>query len=386
MPERQSCDIAIVGGGLSGALIALALKKKRPDIDLRLIDASAAIGGNHLWSFFASDIADEDRWLVAPLICHGWRSYDIHFPAHARTLKQAYYSIESERLDRVVRDTLSRHELMLGIRVLGVSARSVVLDGGDRVEARGVIDCRGAGDLSLIDCGWQKFVGLEMELADPHDLARPVVMDATVQQLAGYRFVYCLPFAATRMFVEDTYYSDTPDIDRAALSRRAADYAQARGWQSQQVVRTEAGALPVAMDGDFDAYWNSGGNRVAKAGMRGGMFHPLTGYSLPDAVRTASMVAKLNNLSGASLHEALYGMAARTWKARGFYRMLAKMLFRAAEPEERYRVLERFYRLDGELIARFYAGRANLIDQARVLTGKPPVKIGRAIDAIRGRK
>ncbi len=386
MPERQSCDIAIVGGGLSGALIALALKKKRPDISLRLIDASAAIGGNHLWSFFASDVADENRWLVAPLISHGWRSYDIHFPAHERTLKQAYYSIESERLDRVVRETLSRHELMLRTRVLGVSARAVVLDGGDRVEAKGVIDCRGAGDLSLIECGWQKFVGLEMELADAHDLARPVVMDATVQQIDGYRFVYCLPFAATRMFVEDTYYSDTPDIDRAALSRRVVDYAEARGWQSQQIVRTEAGALPVAMDGDFDAYWNSGGNRVAKAGMRGGMFHPLTGYSLPDAVRTASMVAKLNNLSGSSLHEALYDMAKQDWKARGFYRMLARMLFRAAEPDERYRVLERFYRLDGELIARFYAGRASLIDQARVLTGKPPVPIGRAIDAIRGRK
>jgi len=60
------------------------------------------------------------------------------------------------------------------------------------------------------------------------------------------------------------------------------------------------------------------------------------------------------------------------------------MLFRAAEPEERYRILERFYRLDAGLIARFYAGQSSLLDRARVLAGKPPVPVGRAWQAIRG--
>ncbi|MBW4331937.1 lycopene beta-cyclase CrtY [Stakelama sp. CBK3Z-3] len=384
MPERHTCDVAIVGGGLSGALIALALKKKRPDINLRLIESTGRIGGNHLWSFFASDIGDADRWLVAPLISHGWTGYDVHFPNHSRTLKQGYYSIDSDRLDQVVRERLYRHEIMFHAKVLGASARTVVLGEGDRIEAKGVIDCRGAGDLSLLDCGWQKFVGLELELEDAHDLPRPVIMDATVDQHDGYRFVYCLPFAATRMFIEDTYYSDTPDIDRNVIGRRIGEYALGRGWSYQQLIRTEAGALPVTMDGDFEGYWKSGGHRVAKAGMRAGLFHPLTGYSLPDAVRAAAMVAGMTDLSGGALHDALYGLARRTWKARGFYRILARMLFRAAEPGERYRVLERFYRLDADLIARFYAGQATLFDQARVLTGKPPVPIGKAIDAIRG--
>ncbi len=53
--------------------------------------------------------------------------------------------------------------------------------------------------------------------------------------------------------------------------------------------------------------------------------------------------------------------------------MLDKMLFKAAEPAERYRILERFYRLDPRLIGRFYAGRSTLSDKARVLMGKPPV-------------
>jgi lycopene beta-cyclase len=59
------------------------------------------------------------------------------------------------------------------------------------------------------------------------------------------------------------------------------------------------------------------------------------------------------------------------------------MLFKAAEPEERWRVLQRFYRLDPRLIRRFYAGQSTIFDKMRVLTGKPPVPIGRAISAIR---
>lgn len=383
MPAIIHCDVAIVGGGLAGGLFALALAKKRPDLDVRLIEAGRRIGGNHIWSFFAADIAPADRWLIAPLISYGWTRYDVAFPAHGRSIKAHYYSIESDRLDAVVRTALPEHRLMMRRKVLGASAKAVVFADGDRVEAKGVIDCRGPGDLSKLELGWQKFIGQELLLAEPHEDPRPMVMDATVEQIDGYRFVYCLPFSATRMFVEDTYYSDTPDIDGQALVKRIHDYAEGRGWQVQGVGREERGALPVALGGDFEAYWQSGGNRVAKGGMRAGLFHPLTGYSLPDAVRAAALVARANDLSGAALHDLLHGHARKEWKKRGFYRMLTVMLFKAADPHERYRVLERHYRLDAGLLGRFYAAKSTFADRARVLIGKPPVPIGRAIKVLR---
>lgn len=382
MPSTHRCNVAIVGAGLSGGLIALALAETRPGLDVRLIDAGGSVGGNHRWSFFDSDVADGDRWLVEPLAQHRWDAYDIVFPAHRRTIAARYNSIDSARLDRVVRDRLPERALMLGRKVLGASPTAVVLADGDRIEADGVIDCRGAGDLSVLTLGWQKFVGQELVLAAPHQAPRPMVMDAGVDQIDGYRFVYCLPLAPDRMFVEDTYYSDTPGIDDRALDGRIAAYAAARGWQVERVARAERGALPVVWGGDFEGYWLSGGRGVAKAGMRAGLFHPLTGYSLPDAVRTASVIARARDYSGAALHELTQGLAATTWKARGFYRALTAMLFRAAEPAERWRVLERFYRLDAGLIARFYAGQSTFLDKARVLAGKPPVPVGRAIAAI----
>jgi lycopene beta-cyclase len=49
-------------------------------------------------------------------------------------------------------------------------------------------------------------------------------------------------------------------------------------------------------------------------------------------------------------------------------------------------VLEHFYRLDPALVARFYAGRTGLLDKARILSGRPPVAIGRAVAALAGKE
>lgn len=390
MAFTHECDVAIVGGGLAGSLIALALAERRPDVRVLLVESGDRFGGNHVWSFFDADVAREDRWLLSALVVHAWPGYDVAFPAHRRGFGTPYYSIDSERLDAVVRARLPAAALLTGQRALACSANAVVLDDGDRIDAGGVIDARGPGDLSKLRVGWQKFVGREIEVPAGHGLTRPVVMDATVTQLDGYRFVYCLPFSPTRVFVEDTYYSDTPELNAGALSRRIDAYVEARGWKQgdgsgrNEPLREERGALPVVIGGDFESYWRSGGAKVAKAGARAALFHPTTGYSLPDAVRLAVRIADAPDLSGAALHDLTHEAAAAAWQDRGFYRMLDAMLFDAALPEQRYRVLERFYRLSPALIRRFYAAQSTRGDKARVLVGRPPVPFWRAVRAVRG--
>jgi lycopene beta-cyclase len=60
------------------------------------------------------------------------------------------------------------------------------------------------------------------------------------------------------------------------------------------------------------------------------------------------------------------------------------MLFQAAEPHRRVDIFQRFYGLNEQLVERFYAGRSTLFDRLRILTGKPPVPVGRAIAALAG--
>ena len=55
----------------------------------------------------------------------------------------------------------------------------------------------------------------------------------------------------------------------------------------------------------------------------------------------------------------------RLWRERRFYQLLNRMLFRAAEPTNRYRILEHFYRLPQKTIARFYAGKLTSLDKLK---------------------
>ena len=375
-PQEYDCDIAIAGGGLASGLIALALAKLRPDLDVRIIESGERLGGNHIWSFFGQDVLEADRWLVDPLISYRWDDYDIAFPKRARTIDMAYHSIESSRFDQVVRATIAHQRIIPG-EVAAIDENVIVLNDQRRISARRVIDARGPGDLNELDLGWQKFMGQVLVIDGGHGLTRPIIMDATVEQLDGYRFVYSLPFSNETVFVEDTYYSDTTKLDLPALRQRIAAYAASKGWKIKMIVREETGVLPVAMGGDFDAYWRSSGTG-AKAGLRAGLFHPTTGYSLPDAVRLAMRIAAEPFCAEATLYEE----ARAIWQTRGYYRMLDTMLFRAAEPDQRYRILERFYGLSPSLIGRFYAGNSTLADKIRILAGKPPVPISRAIKAI----
>jgi lycopene beta-cyclase len=384
--KNIKCDVAIVGGGLAGGLIALAFAKLRPELHVVLIEQGQSFGGNHIWSFFASDILPEHRWLTAPLVTYGWSGYDVHFPAHSRSLDNIYYSIESEHFDRVLRKELPASSLMLGREVRAVSPRLVVLDGAQRINAGGVIDARGAGDLHHLDCGWQKFTGQLMQLSEPHNVTKPIVMDATVDQHDGYRFVYVLPFGMDKLFIEDTYYSDKPHHDPRILRQRLAAYADEKGWKVETILREENGVLPVVMGGDLDSYWNSGSGRTAKAGARGAFFQPVTSYSLPDAVRNAIFIAEQPNLDGDKLNLALRQRAEKHWRKGTFFRMLNRMLFRGADGADRYKILERFYRLQPDLIERFYAGNTTVGDMVRILSGKPPIPIGRALKAIWSKK
>jgi lycopene beta-cyclase len=378
MADTLHCDLAILGGGLAGGLAALAFAARHPDVRLLLVEQGPALGGNHIWSFFDGDIPADQRWLVDPLVTHRWPAgHAVRFPGYQRQLKAPYNSIASPRFDAHLRTTLGP-AILTDADVATVTPNSVTLTDGRRITAAAVLDARGPADLSVLDCGWQKFAGQTLRLAQPHGLDRPVIMDATVDQIDGYRFVYLLPSDDRTIFVEDTYYSDTPDLPVAAIGSRIATYAAAQGWQVEQVTHQETGVLPVVYGGDFARYWPAT-DPVARIGARAGLFHPLTGYSLPDAVATALWLA---DQPLESLATATRARAAAHWRAGGYYRFLARMLFQAAAPQDRWRIFARFYRLPQALVGRFYAGRSTPADKARILCGRPPVPIRAAMHAV----
>ncbi|MEE4207017.1 MAG: lycopene beta-cyclase CrtY [Erythrobacter sp.] len=391
VPEQR--DIVIVGGGLAGGLLALALVRHAPGIRFTLVEAGKVLGGNHRWSWFATDLAERSADLLGEFPLASWdEGYDIAFPGYGRTLGTSYRSLASEDFHKHLAEVIPADSLLLGKRVAQLDADGVTLADGTRIAAKRVVDCRTFKPSDKLAGGWQVFLGQHIRCHEPHGLTRPVIMDATVDQVAphgngeAYRFVYVLPLSEDEVFVEDTYYADHPRMDRDQLASRTRAYARAKGWRGE-VIGSETGILPVISGGDFDGVIEDlripG---VAVAGSRGGFSHPLTSYTLPfaasNAVEIAALLAENPETTGEALAAFCEDRARRHWRETSFYRMLSRMLFEAADPGRRVNVFEHFYGLSGELVERFYAGQSTWPDRLRILSGKPPVAIRRALAAM----
>jgi lycopene beta-cyclase len=386
-------DLVIVGGGLAGGLIALALHRHAPKCRFLLVEAGRTLGGHHRWSWFETDLGAAAQALMAEFSLNGWdEGYDITFPGLGRTLPTSYRSLASAEFHRALMAALPADRVMLEAKATTIDADGVTLADGTRIAARRVIDCRPFRPSKHLAGGWQVFLGQHFKCEKPHGLTRPVIMDASVDQVAphgngaAYRFVYVLPLSEDEVFIEDTYYADQPKMDAEVLKGRVAEYAHRNGWKGE-VIDQEAGILPVVSGGNFRAALNEIAlPGVAVAGARGGFSHPLTSYTLPfaadNALAIAHLLATRPGVSGNELAAFCERRARRHWRATGYYRMLSRMLFEAAEPDKRVVVFEHFYALRGRLVERFYAGRSTWPDRLRILTGKPPVAIPRAIRAL----
>ncbi len=369
----RELDYALVGGGLQNGLIALALRAHQPGARIAIIESGAVLGGNHTWCFHEGDVSPAQARWIEPLVEVRWPGYDVAFPAYRRRLDSPYACVTAPRLAAAV--AASGCELMLESTATAVGADLVRVRARDgevsELRARAVIDARGPDRARIESTAWQKFLGQELRLAVPHGLERPMLMDATVEQRDGFRFLYVLPLSADRVLVEDTYFSDGTHLDAGALRTSIAEYVAARGWIVEAVEREETGVLPLPL-------------RCAPpvaaaplvAGYAGGWFHPVTGYSFPIAARLAELVASVpaEAIAGPAIERQARAQA----KQMDFAFRLNRMLFRWFEPDQRYRVLERFYRLPEAVVRRFYALELTAWDRARILVGRPPrgLKLG----------
>ena len=377
--------LALVGGGLANSLIAYRILHRQPDFSLLVVDREPTLGANHTWSFHDSDLTAEQQDWMQPLVAHSWSHHELRFPQRRRVIEGGYNAVSSERLHQVVGKALG-NRCLLGLEATEVAPNSVQLDDGTRIEADAVIDGRGDPGGQQLEVAFQKFLGLFVRLENRHGLTGPILMDATVEQRDGYRFVYTLPLSDHDLLVEDTYYSDVPDLDRGHLRHEILTYATHQGWTVADITGEETGVLPIVLGGNIDAFWDQGPSGVARSGMRAALFHPTTGYSLPDAVRLADEIALHRQLASADLCAMTKQRSQDLWRRCGFFRLLNRMLFRAAEPDQRYRVFQRFYGLPEDLIERFYAGRLEWMDKLRLLTGKPPVPVHRALRCLLERR
>jgi len=375
-------DAIFVGGGLASGLLGLRLKRSRPELSLLFLEASDRWGGNHTWSFHQTDILPQDQVWMKNLISKEWQGHSVRFPSFTRGLSGSYFSIRSDQFDRVMKEELSS-STRLNTRVMEARKDGVVLADGSHLYAKVVLDARGPYVANRAASGFQKFVGWEVRLKSPHGLRNPLLMDVTVEQKEGFRFVYLLPWSNDTLLIEDTRYSSDPEIDHEQFDSDIQAYVQSNGWEIAEILRNEEGSLAIPLtEAELKREPNENGSGLLRIGVRAGMYQPTTGYSLPYAVRLANRLADIRTWETSVLADALVCFEREQLSFQRFSLFLNRMLFWGAEPEKRYLILQRFYGLSQRLIERFYAGHTTRMDRARILLGKPPIPVAKAWECL----
>ena len=373
--RRNAHDVILVGGGLASSLIALRLAQARPDLSLLMIERGPDLAGSHTWSFHETDLAPDATAWMEPLVAKSWDSQRIEFPKRSRGMRAGYRSLTSASVRAALEAAPNIHALT-GTEVESLDGDGVVLADGEALPAPLVIDARGhgaAGEHFVL--AWQKFLGIVVDVPAGHGIDEPVIMDATVPQIDGFRFVYLLPQDERRILIEDTRYSDGPELDRDGMRAAVHAYAAGKGWTLGETLHEEEGVLPIALAHDAETMWRTMPRGAVPVGMRAGLFHAMTGYSLPIAVRVAELVAASPELTSEAVFQRVRGFALAEHRRQWFFRFLTRMLFRGCPPERRWSVMQRFYGLGEGLIERFYADRLLWRDKLRIVSGKPPIPI-----------
>lgn len=365
---KTACyDFIIAGGGLQAGLLMLAIHHYRPDAKVLVLEKSDQMFGNHTWSCHQSDVTGQWQWLREVNMNH-WPGYTVRFPDFERHVSLPYLSISSSQMRANIECICSQNkniEILNSADVTNLSENFVATATGEIFQGREVIDCRGKTRGKCGQGGFQKFIGLEIELPTDWPDRLPVLMDANIDQSDGFRFLYVLPFGARRVLVEDTFFSDNSHFDQANSLHEITEYLNQKGFSSWKIIRRESGCLPMP----YSPSTSPVAGPIA-GGYAGGWFHAATGYSFPLAARFADVVASSNS---SQVRQQLTQLADHNRFRSVFSRFLNRLLFRLVSPSRRFEIFRRFYRrLPNGTIQRFYAHTFTRLDAARILLGKPP--------------
>ncbi|BBM85310.1 lycopene beta-cyclase CrtY [Candidatus Uabimicrobium amorphum] len=361
-------DFIFAGAGLANTLIAYEIKKARPQSKILMIDQRKEFKSNsHTWSFHLGDLPAESFESIAPFVDCRWEKYSVNFPSYTRTLDLGYCSIHShnfyEKMLTHVKDSLQ-----LDTRIVSVSKNTVTLQNDYKLQAKYVFDGRGPQKQNK-SLGYQKFVGFDVTLKSPTPQI-PMIMDNCCLQSDGFRFFYTLPWSEKTMLIENTYYSTNPKLSLEKERQLLYEYVQQKGWEIQKINRQESGVLPII------ARYPSQENLFA-SGWKAGFFHPTTGYSFPVAYKFARELAAAWN-NDENIEKFYANWVQKNKRNKSFFFLLNRLLFKAP-PQQRYRILEKFYKLPPDTISRFYRGEIMKRDIARIFSGRPPMSISKAM-------
>lgn len=358
----RTYDVVVVGAGPAGLSLATELAARGARTGC--IDPEPAAAWTQQLGGFLED------WTPAyqPCIEARWAAPSVVTSRRHHVLDRCYVSVDPRRLHAHVHT----RAVDSGVQLVTGTARdiehdadgsAVTLQGGDRVEARLVVDATGTGHFldragygslasqvshgELVEVERHPFRCGEMALMD----FRPVDDGERLPT-----FLHALPLAHDRLYVQETSLVSTVPVSRAMLERRLRarmqrfDLGDVRVLDTQKAHVPMTRALPVREQ------------RTLGYGAAAAMVHPATGHHVARSLARAPAVAQatIDQLSGTrSLDEASRavwrviwpGDDLRKWELYGFGARFMVSL----DQDRTERFFDAFFSLPGRDWSGFFA-------------------------------
>ena len=372
---RDRYEFVILGAGCSGLSLCYYLLERGVDAPILILDRKRSFEDDRTWCF----------WDVEPnpfthLAIKEWRSWD--FLSTGRSVTQTtncypyrclagrdFYKYALARLAESPNVTLRLGEEVRGCTEENGQVR--VETSAGTVCVRQVFDGRGLSPDSLAfqearrRATWvpQKFVGLRLWARRPvFDPERCTLMDFSVDQSRGLRFVYVLPMGEREALVENVYLSEAPISQAEHLAEIGAylDSVYGLSPDEYEVFGEERGYIPMT---DY-AFPQRLGERTHNIGMLGGETRPATGYTFLRTQRHCHAIATAV-VSGAEAPERSYPRRLDLLDSL-FLRFVRE---RPRECPEVYRRM--FAGVSPDSLVRFLTEKSTPLDEARLIRALP---------------
>ncbi|MEJ6791925.1 MAG: lycopene cyclase family protein [Lacinutrix sp.] len=295
MSTRKSFDYIIIGNGLAGFQLALALaddpffKGKQ----IALIDKLPKTENDKTWSFWEKSHGKWDN-----IIAKSWNNALFFsskkkitlnlFPYTYKTIYASDFYVEAKQN---LSNKPNFHFIIDEVLLVEDTTELIVKTKLNSYSAHNVFDSRITGDyfseLNNYTKIIQHFKGIIIETETPSfNPEEFTMMDYRLKDGEQTTFTYVLPFSKTKALVEFTYFTSNV-VDEATYDRFIEKYIlETLKINNYSIVETESGSIPMT-NFPFENYSTK---NITKIGTGGGWVKGSTGYSFKHTEKKVAVI------------------------------------------------------------------------------------------------
>ena len=374
-------DIAIIGAGLAGIQLALALARDSwsSDKSILLLDKDSKNRNDRTWSFWE---AGEGKW--DDILSGSWDKAWFKGPDQSIKLDLSPYTYKTLRgIDfyNYSREQLSDHKQIHWIQdechsVIQSKNGFQIIGEHSQYYAKEIFDSRMPHEFIekkhqntyLLQHFKGRVVTSNEALFDPEAVT---MMNFADTSPGLTHFIYILPFSSQKALIEYTVFSNRL-LTEAEYDRQLNEYIGKKfPSNSLETMEEEFGVIPMT-DFPFHTYHRPGWNLIGTAG---GWVKPSTGYAFKNSERNAAIIVD-NLKKGKRAYSGIHS-SRRRFLDRIFLNLLD------VENEQGPQIFQQMYlRNPVARIFRFLDEESSIWDELRIISGFTPWPFLRALSQV----